>query len=91
MLATIHPKIVKDDPRIAEGFFHEVLKVGQSVEVDESVYDYFLGVLPPVAMPMIWKGRRYDFGSAEGLEVVIAWHTCEGKFYATQTDVMNRL
>lgn len=67
---------------------------GKLVEINEAVFDYFLGVLPPVYMNRdvtLPGGRmvRASFGFAEGRDYVTAfWRDPEGIF-CQRTNLIN--
>lgn len=69
------------------------------LEIDEEIFDYFLGVLPPVftnrkmTLPGDINGQLHyiDFGFAEGTEEIkLFWHTAD-RYFAVQSDEINRL
>ena len=68
---------------------------GQTVEVDQEVFDYFLEVLPPVFMSKTFTFKdglcvRASFGFAEGWEPIkVFWATPEGKMYCRQSELIN--
>jgi len=70
------------------GLLHD-LDDGQKREITEADFDYFLDVLPPVAMPLKWKGEHWSFGFAEGHDYVYAFKKEGGKYYAQKTDLLN--
>ncbi len=41
---------------------------GECLEIDESMFDYWLGVIPPVAMNFTFLDQRISFAFAEGDE-----------------------
>jgi hypothetical protein len=63
------------------------LEDGNKREISEEAFDYFLNVLPPVAMRFTWRGERWTFGFAEGNDFVYAFKRQDGKFYAQRTDL----
>lgn len=72
---------------------------GEVIEVDSEVFDYFLGVLPPVymnrRMDIGGQSRMVMFGFAEGTEPITAfWFThSDGhpiRYWAQRTKEMNR-
>jgi hypothetical protein len=58
----------------------DAMNSGEQIEINEEVFDYFLGVLPPVFMnqvTMMPNGlpRKIDFAFAEGAEpLTYFWH-----------------
>jgi hypothetical protein len=67
----------------------EAMAGGNVLEVDSSVFDYWLGVLPPLRQDFwgiqydsagaVIGGRPLDFAFAEGRESIIGfWHTGDG-------------
>jgi hypothetical protein len=69
--------------------FIHAMRSGDVVEVDEEIYDWFLGVLPPAAygaLPLNDGGTvEAEFGFAEGWELIVAfWHR-DGRAYCQQT------
>jgi hypothetical protein len=70
------------------GLLHD-LDDGKKREISEEDYDYFLEVLPPVAMRFDWNGERWDFGFAEGYDYVYAFRKQGGKYYAQKTPLLN--
>ena len=66
---------------------------GDQLEIDETVYDYFLEVLPPKygRFPLA-DGRTIgcDFGFAEGAEPITAFWRRAGRFYCQRTAAMAR-
>jgi len=66
----------------------------QPVRITEEVFDYFLGVLPPVSMGKTIKlnGRiqKTSFEFAEGWEKTTAFWQVGEKFYAQKTNRTNR-
>ena len=68
---------------------------GETIEVTEDVYWYFLEVLPPVHMgyrATLNDGtiQRACFGFAEGWEPVTAfWENPRGRFFCQRTKEMN--
>jgi hypothetical protein len=68
------------------GLLHE-LDDGKKREITEQDVDYFLDVLPPVAMPLTWNGERWAFGFAEGDDFVYAFKKEGGKYFAQKTDL----
>jgi hypothetical protein len=70
------------------GLLHD-LDDGKKREITEDQFDYFLEVLPPVAMPLLWKGERWAFGFAEGYDYVYAFRKERGRYFARKTDLLN--
>ncbi len=50
--------------------FIQEMHSGNTLEVDGDIFDYFLGVLPPIFMNQTVNGQRYSFGFAEGEEPI---------------------
>jgi len=67
---------------------------GQPVQITEEVFDYFLGVLPPVSMgktiKLNGKMQYTSFEFAEGWEYTTAFWEINNKFYAQQTNRLNK-
>ncbi len=68
---------------------------GEVCEVDEEIFDYFLGVLPPAYMfkeVTLPGGRSVKavYGFAEGYEPITAFWDQGGKHYCQRTAEMNR-
>ena len=67
----------------------------QPVQIAEEVFDYFLGVLPPVTMgktiKLNGKMQYTSFEFAEGWENTTAFWKVREKFYAQKTNRINRL
>ncbi len=70
------------------GLLHD-LDDGNKREVTETDFDYFLEVLPPVAMRFAWNGERWHFGFAEGYDYVYAFKKEGGRYYAQKTNLLN--
>jgi hypothetical protein len=70
------------------GLLHD-LDDGKKREITEEDFDYFLDVLPPVAMGFHWNGERWAFGFAEGADYVYGFKKEGGKYYAQKTDLLN--
>lgn len=70
------------------GLLHD-LDDGRKREITEEDFDYFLDVLPPVAMGFRWNGERWAFGFAEGANFVYAFKKENGRYYAQKTNLMN--
>src|ERR1700738_2916675 len=70
------------------GLLHD-LDDGKKREITEEDFDYFLDVLPPVAMRFPWNGERWSFGFAEGADFVYAFKKEGGTFFAQKTDLLN--
>lgn len=67
---------------------------GEQVEIDEGMYWYWLGVLPPVWMfqDVTWSDgqkQRAHFGFAEGTEEIIAFWNTGSRFYCRGTGAIN--
>ena len=63
---------------------------GGEVRVDKELYDQLFEMVPPVAMPFNWKGVRYDFGYAEGHDMIIGFRkTADGTFRARLSEIIN--
>lgn len=69
-----------------------VMRSGNVVEIDREMYDYFLGVLPPVYMGRrvtLPDGREVwaDFGFAEGWDCITAFwrHADTGRCFCCRT------
>jgi len=80
--------------KIQYGDSYKPIASGEQVEIDKEIFDYFLGVLPPVAMGqtvILTTGRRITppFCFAEGAENMIAFWEEDEKFYACKTRQMN--
>lgn len=56
---------------------------GQEIEIDSDIFDYFLGVLPPVYMDC------NKFGFAEGREKIVDFWAVDGKFFCRQSNKIN--
>ena len=75
--------------------FCDALRREERCEIDESMFDYFLDVLPPVFMSRVVKlceGTSVwaEFGFVEGADVVVAFFRQNGKTFAQHT-TMHRL
>jgi hypothetical protein len=68
---------------------HDLLKDGRKHAVSEADYDYFLGVLPPVAGPMSYFGERWDFGFAEGADRLRLFKRQGEACFAIETPYLN--
>ena len=85
-----------DETKGAWDSFIKAMQSGDEVEVDEEMYDYWLGVLPPVFMGLVLpfpdpkRPRRYDFGFAEGVELVTVFWRVAARFFCRRTNIMNR-
>ena len=65
---------------------------GKEHRVTEAVYDYFLGVLPPVMSGnIVYQGKQWGFGFAEGCDHVTLFRhdRATGEFFAQQTPWLN--
>lgn len=62
--------------------FIQVMRSGETFEIDREMYDYWLGVLPPVRWGGVTRdGQPYDFAFAEGCDVLTAfWRQGERYF-----------
>ena len=75
--------------------FIKAMLSGQAFECDEEMWEYWLGVLPPVyppnpvTMPDGSKVRA-DFGFAEGYELITVFWRKDGRFFGCRTNLMNR-
>jgi hypothetical protein len=70
------------------GLLHD-LDDGNQREITQEDFEYFLEVLPPVAMPLHWHGQRWSFGFTEGHDYIYAFKKEAGKYYAQKTDLLN--
>ena len=80
--------------------FIKAMHSGNEFEVDAEMFDYWLGVLPPVFMgrTITWvpchEGHpmKVDFGFAEGAEsITVFWRSLDGKrFFGQRTHKINR-
>ena len=80
--------------------FIAAMHSGNEFEVDEEMFNYWLGVLPPVFMGRMitWlpchEGHQMyvDFGFAEGFEpITVFWRSLDGKrFFGQRTHKINR-
>lgn len=72
----------------------QAMHSGEVIEIDEAIFDYFLGVLPPVFMHKHMniggRLRMVAFGFAEGYEPITAFWQEAGRFYAQRTGEWNR-
>lgn len=66
----IHPPIHKYDDCTQEEWetFLSLRDKGERLEIDESMFDYWLEVIPPVAMNFPFQERTISFSFAEGDE-----------------------
>ncbi len=78
------------------GDFITAMRSGEVIEIDAEMYDYWLGVLPPVQMggtllmPPTGQPREVAFGFAEGWERIVGfWHEDFRRFYCQQSIVTN--
>lgn len=63
---------------------------GETVEIDVTMFDYWLGVLPPQFMGRTIGGQHYSFGFAEGPEPIIGFW-CDGeRRFCRQLDILGR-
>lgn len=72
--------------------YFAAMKDGNEHRVTEAVYDYFLGVLPPVMLGDIsYQGKHWGFGFAEGYDHVTLFRHDQvtGEFFAQQTPWLN--
>ena len=53
--------------------FISMMHSGETLEVDAEIFNYFLGVLPPVFMGKTINGQHYSFGFAEGEETIVGF------------------
>jgi hypothetical protein len=63
---------------------------GKKHAITEEDFDYFLDVLPPVAMRFPWNGERWHFGFAEGYDHIYAFKKEGGRCYAQKTNLINQ-
>ena len=65
---------------------------GAELAITERLFDYYLNVLPPAAMPFHWRGKRYAFAFAEGADLIFGFRhdASAGSYFAVLTDVRNR-
>lgn len=75
--------------------FIRVMRSGKPFECDREMYEYWLGVLPPVFMgrTVAWPDGmkvRAHYGFAEGEEPICAFWEREGRFYGRMTDIVSR-
>ena len=75
--------------------FLKAMHSGETFEMDEDSWDYWLNVLPPVFMHRAIKLMNGDtvsatFGFAEGEEQITAFWRREGRFLGCQTPHWNR-
>ena len=61
--------------------FINVMHSGNTLEVDTEIFDYFLGVLPPIFMSKTIKGQYYSFGFAEGEETITGFWQENGRSF----------
>lgn len=69
--------------------FIAALDNGEDLEVDAEIFDYFLGVLPPIFMGKVVDGKRYAFGFAEGAETVRGFWQEGDRYFCRDTGRMN--
>jgi hypothetical protein len=75
--------------------FIEAMNSGEQFECDEAMYDYWLGVLPPVDMRVTHTfedGQTIycaDFAFAEGCEPITLFWSKGGRYYGRQTSLVN--
>lgn len=95
MTAATHRVFKYDDP--TPGAWDEFIKAMHSKEIfecDEEMFNYWLGVLPPVHMArnvVLPNGKevRASFGFAEGAEeVTVFWRFAE-RFFGCRTSTVN--
>lgn len=96
---TTSGKVFKyDDPAPgAWTAFIDAMRYGETIEIDEDMYFYWLEVLPPVFMdkPISFPDKnhpiRYDFGFAEGAEpITLFWRSPDRqRFFCRRSDIMN--
>ena len=97
MPASEMEKVPYDAADIGEGRWleaHKKLDNGETIEITQKFFDYFLGALPPVHMGRwvrLQNGRavRAEFGFAEGTEQIRAFWSEGPRFYAAQTNQVN--
>lgn len=72
----------------------EAMHSGNVIEIDSDIFDYFLGVLPPIYMGRTMfiggKNRYVAYGFAEGYEKIVAFWSEGEHYYCQQTKEMNR-
>lgn len=70
--------------------FIEAMRSGKVVHIDESIFDYFLEVLPPIYMSRRGAtGRHVSFGFAEGAEEVVDFWKINGQYMCQRSDTIN--
>lgn len=77
--------------------FLVAMKSGEEVEINEEMYDYWLGVLPPVMGPQDLPfpdpkhPMKYDFGFAEGRERITLFYSnlVRSRFFCRRSPYMN--
>jgi hypothetical protein len=82
------------DWRGGDGEFLKAMHCGLPFECDAEMYDYWLGVLPPVYLPnpvKLCNGElaQADFGFAEGIEPVTVFWQENGRYFGCRTNIMN--
>jgi hypothetical protein len=65
------------------------LRDGKKREITAEDFDYFLGVLPPVAYRFTWGGESWNFGFCEGLDYLVGFKQEGDRYFARQTDILN--
>lgn len=74
--------------------FIDAMHSGDAVEIDVSMYWYWLEVLPPATMRETYDFPdgpvRSQFGFAEGWDYITAFWKAEGRYFCRRTTVMNR-
>lgn len=70
--------------------FIERMRSGDTIEIDSSMYDYWLEVLPPQFMGRMIGGRRYDFGFAEGPEPIVGFWQEGERYFCQQLQLIGR-
>ena len=80
--------------------FISVIQSGNKFEIDEDMFNYWLGVIPPIFMNKYitffpgYEGTqmKVDFGFAEGIEnIIIFWRNVGNtKFFGQKTNKINR-
>ncbi len=72
----------------------EAMHSGEVFEMDAHVWNYWLGVLPPVEMgrPGFIDGKPvwFAFGFAEGPEPITDFWTDGGRYFGKRSDRINR-
>ena len=92
-METINEVFQYDCPKEEWKRFIEAKNSGQTFEIDEEMFFYWLEVLPPVYMAKIQEidGEQVpcSFGFAEGREYVTDFWRKDGRFFGKQSTRMN--